>query len=202
MSNELAQDDSLIQEFVTESDEQLQGMEKDLLGLEQAHDAETINRLFRAMHTVKGTSSFLGFDSLVELSHHAEDILNTIRRGEASPTKSITNVLLLVCDQVRKMLRDIAEHRELHYDNQPLINQMKAAREEEPAPRLGEILSAQPVIHPADLQAALHEAQSSGEKLGEVLIERGLATPMQVEQALTKQESWRRWPSMQPCGSR
>jgi two-component system chemotaxis sensor kinase CheA len=59
MSNELAQDDGLIQEFVTESDEQLHGMEKDLLGLEQAHDAETINRLFRAMHTVKGTSSFL-----------------------------------------------------------------------------------------------------------------------------------------------
>lgn len=187
MSNELAQDDGLIQEFVTESEEQIQGMEKDLLALEHAKDAETINRLFRAMHTIKGTSSFLGFDLLVELSHHAEDILNAIRKGEASPTKAITNVLLLVCDQIRRMLRDVGEHRELQYDNQSLIEQMKVAREEKPTPRLGEILAAQPVVHPADLQAALQDAQSSGEKLGEVLIERGLATPLQVEQALTRQ---------------
>jgi two-component system chemotaxis sensor kinase CheA len=187
MSNELAQDDGLIQEFVTESDEQLQRMEQDLLGLEHMSDSETINRVFRAMHTVKGTSSFLGFDSLVEISHHAEDILNAMRKGECSPTKSITNVLLLVCDQVRKMLRDVAQHKDLNYDNQPLIMQMKAAREEEQIPKLGEILSGQPVVHPADLEAALNEAQHSGEKLGQVLIERGLATPLQVEQALTKQ---------------
>jgi two-component system chemotaxis sensor kinase CheA len=187
MSNELAQDDGLIQEFVTESEEQLQVMERDLLGLENASDVETVNRVFRAMHTVKGTSSFLGFDPLVELSHHAEDILNLIRKGEASPTKAITNVLLLVCDQIRKMLRDIAEHRELHYDNQPLIEQMRTARLDEQPPKLGEILAGQPVVHPADLQDALQEAQSSGEKLGQVLIERGLATPLQVEQALTKQ---------------
>ena len=70
MPNEFAQDDGLIQEFVTESEEQLQRMEQDLLGLETATDPELVNRVFRAMHTVKGTSSFLGFDVIVELSHH------------------------------------------------------------------------------------------------------------------------------------
>lgn len=187
MSNELAQDEGLIQEFVTESEEQLQSMEQDLLGLESAPNPDMVNRLFRAMHTVKGTSSFLGFDPLVELSHHAEDILNAIRRGELVPCKDMTDVLLRVCDQLHKMLNDVAAHRELKYDNHELIAQMCAVRSAEKPKRLGEILSAEPIVHPADLEAALSEAQTSGEKLGQVLVERGLATPAQVERALTKQ---------------
>lgn len=187
MANELAQDETLLREFVTESEEQLQRMEQDLLSLEGNADPEAVNRLFRAMHTIKGTSSFLGFDVVVELTHCAEDLLNAMRRNECSPNKKITDVLLQVCDQVRRMMQDIAAHRDLAYDNQSLIAGIEVVRNGSPTPKLGEILSGQPVIEPAELQAALQEAERKGEKLGQVLVEKGLATPAQVEQALTKQ---------------
>lgn len=187
MANELAQDETLLREFVIESEEQLQGMEQDLLSLEGNADPEAVNRLFRAIHTIKGTSSFLGFDVLVELTHAAEDLLNAMRRKECFSSKRITDVLLQVCDQARRMLQDIAAHRELAYDNKPLLAEITAARNDKPIQKLGEILSGQPVIDPPELQSALQEAERKGEKLGQVLVERGLATPAQVEHALTKQ---------------
>jgi two-component system chemotaxis sensor kinase CheA len=192
MTNELAQDENLLREFVTESEEQLQKMEQDLLLLESNSDPDSVNRLFRAMHTIKGTSSFLGFDVVVELTHSAEDLLNTMRRQECEPNKRITDVLLQVCDQVRRMLQDISAHCDLTYDIQPLLlaigaAKAEAAQAEAVAPKLGQILSAQPVIGSAELNRALVEAEQKGAKLGEVLVEKGLATPAQVEQALTKQ---------------
>ena len=187
MSNELAQDEVLLREFVIESEEQLQQMEQDLLMLEGNTDPEAVNRLFRAMHTIKGTSSFLGFEALVELTHHAEDLLNAMRRRECSASKRITDVLLQVSDRVRRMLQDVAAHREAEYDNVALLSEIEASRQAAPAAKLGEILSEQPVIEPAELHAALEEAEKKGAKLGEVLVEKGLATPAQVEHALTKQ---------------
>lgn len=188
MANELAQDEILLQEFITESDEQLQRMEQDLLSLETSvADADLLNRIFRAMHTIKGTSSFLGFDVVVEITHEAEDLLNLMRRGECRPTKAITDVMLRVCDQVRRMLCDIRDHREMQYDNSPLISELRAVRNQDATPKLGELLTAQPVIHPVELEEALRQAQQSGTKLGTVLVDRGLATPAQVEQALQRQ---------------
>lgn len=187
MANELAQDETLLREFVTESEEQVQRIEQDLLTLEGQTDPESVNRLFRAVHTIKGTSSFLGFDVLVGLTHRAEDLLNAMRRKECFANKKIADVLFQVCDQVKRMLQDIAAHRELAYDNQALIAAIEEAQKEGSTPKLGQILSEQPVIHQADLNAALEEAQKRGEKLGQVLVEKGLATAAQVEHALTKQ---------------
>ncbi len=86
--NELSQDQALIQDFLTECEELLQQMEQDLLALESAHDPELLHRIFRAMHTIKGTSSFLGFDRLVELTHKAEDLLNDLRKSNWPPGRT------------------------------------------------------------------------------------------------------------------
>ncbi len=185
MANELAQDDGLIQEFVAESEEQLQHLEQDLLGLEGATDAELLNRVFRAMHTIKGTSSFLGFDPIVEVSHRAEDVLNAMRRGECSPTKQITDVLLESCDRLKSMLVCVAAKKEITGDNRELLARIDSIRSGQP--KLGEILTQQPAVDSSELQLALAEAQRKGERIGEVLVRRGMATPSQVEQALGKQ---------------
>ena len=82
MDQEQLQDDSLIQEFLVESSELLDQAIQDLVVLESAPaDPETLNRIFRALHTIKGTSGFLGFDEMVRLSHRAEDVLNDLRKG-------------------------------------------------------------------------------------------------------------------------
>lgn len=187
MADDLAQDESLLREFVNESEEQLQSMEQDLLGIEGKSDIETLNRIFRAMHTIKGTSSFLQFDAIVELTHEAEDVLNAMRHEECRPTDAITDVMLRVCDRLRNMLADVSNHRELQYDNTSLLAELKTARNSANHVKLGGILSTQPVIEELELNAALAEAQGTGKKLGQVLVEREIATPAHVEHALSKQ---------------
>lgn len=64
--NEFAQDPALVKEFLVESEELLQRMEQDMVALESTpSDADLLNRIFRALHTIKGTSGFLGFDPIV-----------------------------------------------------------------------------------------------------------------------------------------
>ena len=68
--DDFLQDPSLIQEFLVEAEEFLQRMDQDLVALEATpNDAELLNRIFRALHTIKGTSGFLGFEPMVRLSH-------------------------------------------------------------------------------------------------------------------------------------
>jgi chemotaxis protein histidine kinase CheA len=86
--------DDLLKDFITESDELVQQVEQDLLAMEDHADAEVLNRIFRGMHTIKGTSSFFGFEKLVELTHHAEDLLNQLRKGEFPVTREIIDALL------------------------------------------------------------------------------------------------------------
>jgi two-component system chemotaxis sensor kinase CheA len=113
--------DDLLKDFITESDELVQQVEQDLLTLEDCADPEVLNRIFRGMHTIKGTSSFFGFEKLVELTHHAEDILNQLRKGELAVTREIIDALLKVNDQVRLMMVDIRNGLSPEYDLTPFI---------------------------------------------------------------------------------
>ncbi len=110
MTNEMAEDPVLMEEFLTESEELLERMDQDMVLLEtHPQDAEILNRIFRALHTIKGTSGFLGFDPVVRLSHEAEDVLNLLRRGDIRVTTAIMDALLQSRDQLGVMLRDIRE---------------------------------------------------------------------------------------------
>lgn len=106
MSNEFAQDATLVNEFLIESEELLQGMDQDMVTLETApKDADLLNRIFRALHTIKGTAGFLGFDPIVRLSHRAEDVLNNLRRGEVELSQAMVNALLATRDQLGRNAR-------------------------------------------------------------------------------------------------
>lgn len=101
--------DSLISDFVTESREHLDAIEPDLLGMEESSDVapETINRVFRAIHSIKGGAGFLAYDSLKHLSHSMENVLMKVRDGELSINPGITDVLLRGVDKLRAMVDDI-----------------------------------------------------------------------------------------------
>lgn len=101
--------DSLISDFVTESREHLDAIEPDLLGMEESADVapETINRVFRAIHSIKGGAGFLAYDSLKHLSHSMENVLMMVRDGELSISPLITDVLLRGVDKLRAMVDDI-----------------------------------------------------------------------------------------------
>ena len=129
MNNEMAQDPVLIEEFLVESEELLERMDQDMVLLEEnPQDAEILNRIFRALHTIKGTSGFLGFDPLVRLSHQAEEILNNLRRGELRLTTRITDSLLQSRDQLGIMLRDLRHGGLQNYSLDDLLAELVEAQ--------------------------------------------------------------------------
>src|SRR5277367_5052086 len=183
----------MIREFLTESEELLQGMDQDMITLESApDDAELLNRIFRALHTIKGTSGFLNFEPIVRLGHRAEDVLNLLRRGELRLTRRITDALLAARDQLGQMLGDIREGGLKTYDLDPLLEELEAAQKPEgPPPRLGDILVAEGVIERQVLDSVLQEQAASpqGPKLGELLVQKGLASTAEVGNALASQKA-------------
>lgn len=125
------QDEALLQDFLTESEELVQRTEQDLVGLETSSDPELLNRIFRAVHTVKGTSSFLNLSHIVELTHTAEDLLNSLRKGEARVTPRVTTALLTCVDHLKSMLADLREKRQGTYDLTAVLRELRTAREAE-----------------------------------------------------------------------
>jgi two-component system chemotaxis sensor kinase CheA len=189
--NEMQQDAALLQEYLTECDELVQGLDQDLVRLETApEDPDVLNRVFRAFHTIKGTSGFMGLTQIVELTHHAEDVLNLLRKGERKVNRRTMDVLLAVLDQLRRMLADLRNQTPKLYELGTLLGSLRQIQEGQPGddrPMLGEILVAQKVITHAEREAVLEEAVTSERKLGEVLVEKKLASPSQVREALQQQ---------------
>ncbi|MGD1023911.1 MAG: chemotaxis protein CheA [Candidatus Sulfotelmatobacter sp.] len=192
MSDDLLNDPSLIQEFLAESEEFLQRMDQDMVALEAApHDAELLNRIFRALHTIKGTSGFLGLEPIVRLSHRAEDVLNALRKGEAQLSRPIIDALLAARDYLGKMLQDVREGGLQQYEMGSLLKELEAAQNSrQQPPALGELLVKQEVISSATLNAVLEEQSSAAEphRLGEMLVQKGLASPAEVGDALVRQK--------------
>ena len=132
MDNEFAQDDSLIQDFLVESEELLQGMDQDMVTLESTpNDADLLNRIFRALHTIKGTSGFLGYEPVVRLGHRAEDVLNKLRRGEIQLTRRMMDALLQTRDQLGIMLSDIRQGGLKKYEIDGLVAELELVQKVE-----------------------------------------------------------------------
>jgi two-component system chemotaxis sensor kinase CheA len=97
--------DEVVAEFLAESREGLDSLDRDFVSLEaNPSDTETLARIFRCAHTIKGTAGFLGFSNLVSLTHAGENLLSRLREGEVSVTPEITSALLAMVDAVRHML--------------------------------------------------------------------------------------------------
>lgn len=103
--------DDLISEFVEETTEALSDVEKDLLAMEQNPEAEhDVGNLFRLVHTIKGTCSFIGLDRLGALAHAAEDILGKVRDREMTLSPEAVSVILEALDVVGQLLEFTSEN--------------------------------------------------------------------------------------------
>jgi len=102
-----AQDPELLAEFVDEALQGLQAVEQDLISLEKEHssDPDLLNRIFRAVHTIKGNGSFLGLSKLVEVSHSAETLLDDLRSGRRDANANIADAVLVAVDSLNAMLK-------------------------------------------------------------------------------------------------
>lgn len=101
-------DSEIIQDFLTESGELLEQLEGDLVALEQAcDDLDLINTIFRALHTIKGSASFLALTPLVAIAHASETALNAARNGQLTITPEVMDDLLAAVDTLRTQFDEL-----------------------------------------------------------------------------------------------
>ncbi len=78
--------DEIVAEFLVESHENLDQMDRDIIALEQEPGSRSLlSSVFRTVHTIKGTTGFLGFGRLQELTHAGEGLLGRLRGRGAAP---------------------------------------------------------------------------------------------------------------------
>ncbi|MBS1798968.1 MAG: chemotaxis protein CheA [Acidobacteria bacterium] len=103
--------DDLTKEFIAESQEGLDRMERCLTDLETRpqDSAPLVGEIFRAVHTIKGTTGFLGFSRLEKLAHAGEHLLGSLREGRLAVTEDLISGLLRLLDGLRAILALIEE---------------------------------------------------------------------------------------------
>jgi two-component system, chemotaxis family, sensor kinase CheA len=208
-------DDSaeLIREFLIESGENLDQMDRDFVKLEDdPSNIEILAGIFRAIHTIKGTCGFFGFSKLESVTHVGENLLSKLRDGELHVNSEITTALLQLVDAVREMLASIeASGEEGAGDYSALVaalTRLQSAKATEPAAAetgavgsniptddalverpLGQALVDEGKASPESVARAL-ERQSAGDPrhIGELLIEQGEVSPDDVVDLLKKKE--------------
>lgn len=99
--------DELLRDFLIETTDQIEGAENQLIELEaNPRNAELIASIFRLLHTIKGTSSFLGLNRLQEIAHAAENVISEVRDG-VPPTEMTVGVVLAAIDQIKTILKEV-----------------------------------------------------------------------------------------------
>lgn len=98
-------DDMTTQVFKEEAYELLGELETSLLELEEVpDDMDVINRVFRALHTIKGSGSMFGFEAIAEFTHEVETVFDQVRNGELPISKELLSLALSSRDHIFSML--------------------------------------------------------------------------------------------------
>ena len=101
----MGENDELIKEFLVESYDNLDRLDREFLALEKdPTNKDYLSSIFRTIHTIKGTSGFFGFEHLQALTHVGENLLSKLRDGKLTLNGDMANALLAMVDAVRGML--------------------------------------------------------------------------------------------------
>lgn len=154
--------DDLIVEFLTETNEGLQELDVDLIKLEQnPNDKDLISKIFRLMHTIKGTCGFLGLPRLETVAHRAENVMGRFRDGNLEVTPDYVSLILESLDRVRFLLGHIeANGSEPEGEDSDLIEKLDAVYEGRDAHQSGGAVAAPaPAAEQATEEIAVEEIQ-------------------------------------------
>lgn len=141
--------DDLITEFIAESREMLQALERGLVAWErEPEDRALLDEIFRFVHTVKGNCGFFDLPRLEALAHAAEDALGEARAGQRAIDRPLVDAVLAVIDRIGAMIETLAEGGQLgEGDDSALIAAFAAAPvADEPAsePQAASVVEAAP----------------------------------------------------------
>lgn len=194
-------DDELLAEYIAESLDHITAAEGALLDLEvNPGSAEAINTVFRAFHTIKGTSGFLGLDKCHEMAHKAENILHRAREGEIRLTGGYADLALESCDVLKAMIQALNGIHPGDPLNIPesfapllarLINPDEAgvsAEVPEAVPRIGDLLVAEGKANRDEIEQAALSAEKSEVPIGQAIVDSGVASAADVAKTLRVQK--------------
>jgi len=120
--------------FVPEVEEHLQVVTECLLSLEAGSIPEQINRLFRSMHTIKGSAAQVGFHRISTIAHRAEDLIGRLRDGELRPSAKIVDICLESVDTLKKLLyRQFSDEATLQTAAKSLMSRIAGIEQKEEA---------------------------------------------------------------------
>ena len=178
MSNDL---EAAKQGFLAEADELLTAMEDALLHLETSpDDMEAINAVFRAAHTIKGTSGVFGFDDVVSFTHVAESLLDKIRDNEILINKEIIEVLLKSGDHMSALVNEVIDNDEqicdtLLENSKELISQLNAFMQQTPTEIIPAVISENSIeTLSCDEQMAMSNNWYISLRFGEDVLKQGM----------------------------
>ena len=104
--------DDLLSEILTETSESLESFDAELVKLEQTpNDPDLLGDIFRLIHTIKGTSGFLGLPRLETEAHHGENVLGNFRDGTQDVTPDAVSLILAALDCIKLILTGVEEDR-------------------------------------------------------------------------------------------
>ena len=161
LAERLPQDDDVPEEvlefFVPEAEEHLQAVTECLLALEGNPNADDINRLFRSMHTIKGSAAQVGLHRLSAVAHRVEDLIGRLRDGALQPSAEIVDIFLQSVDVLKQFLhRQWPSDADMAAAVDPLLARIAelAPEEIEEAAQEASSVSGQASTHGAPVEAS------------------------------------------------
>ena len=176
-------EDEVFKNFLVEMGEKLEELEESLAELEQGYSLEVVNKLFRAVHTIKGGGGFFGLTKVSELSHVFEDLLMKVREGDLEYGEHMIAPFYSACDALKEM------HESTDYGNStdvaPLCVELRA-------------------VHGGEVSVPLEESAKQEESKDEVPLaeepeETGEEEPTKAEQVAPSEKS--KEPDLQKDGA-
>jgi two-component system chemotaxis sensor kinase CheA len=188
MSDEMQE---ILNDFLTESNEMLEVLDQRFVTLESdPTNTDLLNEIFRAMHSMKGSAGFLGFNHLVDVAHRGENILNKLRQAEMAVSPAIISVILETVDVIKAIMADIKDSgTDSHVPTGAISAKLDDILNGDPvAPAAPAPIAASPKTETATPTASDAAPGPPPQTIGEILVNDGLASKEQVFDALTAQQ--------------
>lgn len=189
-------DPALLAEFVTESREHLADVEGQLLEIEANGaniDVDLVNKVFRAIHSIKGAAGFMGLVRVNELAHALENVLGKMRTEELTPNSQIVDVMLKAADALSGLINDIENSNSVDVSAHiTLLNEIFEGSENSspatpsPADQPAEEVEPEPVAVAPTVAAKSTPAEEQSDAKEAAVAQRAPASP-QVESSIRVQ---------------
>ena len=182
----------LIGEFIEEGNDLIFKAEEALLKLEtDPEDMDAVGMVFRAFHTIKGTSAFLELAVIADMGHHAESLLSRVRDREIRYSGGYADLSLRALDMLKELIGRVQDAlgggpllKPGGYDelmnilSDPEASGISETLEDGPPPRIGDLLVAQGKVTREDVEQVIESP-----RVGDIMVAQGTATRESVESA-------------------